>query len=242
MSEGTPARAALGSLFTSAASAVRRVPGGAWPAKAIEAYGGVVLLTHDVAADLVDRVRGTSARTQALPKEARPGGQQDSPAELMERLISRSLEQDTAAGKAEVHLSLLRQLVPDEARILATLAETVSAPLVHIQHRSRGDVLLENASLVGRTASVTVPSLTPQYVSHLRALGLVEIGPENEADGYGYELLLADSGVRRALREGQFGKLPAKVVRRTVRLSPLGLDVWQSTQQGSAPSESPDEP
>ncbi|MFL6089119.1 MAG: Abi-alpha family protein [Aeromicrobium sp.] len=242
MTEDTPARAALGSLFSSAAATARRLPGGAWPAKVIEGYGGAVLFAHDVAADLVDRVRGTGARTPALPTERRPAAQPDSPAQLMERLISRSLEQDTAAGKAEVHLSLLRQLVPDEARILATLAETVSAPLVHIHHRSRGDALLENASLIGRTASVTVPSLTPQYVSHLRALGLVEIGPENDADGYGYELLLADSGVRRAMREGQFGKLPAKVVRRTVLLSPLGLEVWQSTQQDAAPSDSPDEP
>jgi hypothetical protein len=241
VTETVSTRVALRSLFTSAASVARRLPGGELPAKVIEGYGGVVIFAHDVASALIDRSLGANRATPALAPEPRASGP-DSPAQVMQGLISRSLEQDTVAGKAEVHLSLLRQLVPDEARILATLAETTSAPLVHVVHRSRGDLLLENASLVGRTASVTVPSLTPQYVTHLRALGLVELGPENEADGYGYELLLADSGVRRALRDGQLGKLPAKIVRRTVRLSPLGLEVWQSTQEEISAHETTDAP
>lgn len=242
MTEPTSTRAALGSLFRSAASAARRLPGGELPAKVIEGYGGVVLFAHDVTMDLVERSLGVKARTPALTSERVSTSEPESPAQLMQRLIGRSLEQDTAAGKAEAHVAMLRQLVPDEARILAALAENVSAPLVHVQSRSRGDMLLENASLIGRTASVTVPSLTPQHVTHLRALGLVELGPENEADGYGYELLSADSGVRRAMREGQLGKLPAKVIRRTVRLSPLGLDLWQSTQYEAAAAETTESP
>ena len=150
---------------------------------------------------------------------------------LMAELLERSVMQDTKSSKADWHAAVLSQLVPDEARVIAALAEaSAPVPLLHVLPRSGRGRLLENASLIGRTAALTLPAMTPVYVTHLRALGLVETGPEDEENLKGYELLLADKAVRAALREGAMGKLPARVLRRTLMLSQRGRELWDSTR------------
>ena len=85
---------------------------------------------------------------------------------------------------------------------------------------------LEYASLVGRSASLSLPQLTPVYVGHLLALGLVEIGPEEDDLGPDYEVLLADPTVLRAVKASTRGPLPARIERGSLRLSPLGSELW----------------
>jgi hypothetical protein len=102
---------------------------------------------------------------------------------------------------------------------------------VHVLPRAGGDRILENASLVGRTAALTLPSMTPMYVTHLRQLGLVETGPEDPGNKQGYEMLMADKDVRAALKEGELSKLPARTVRRTLVLTPRGHALWDATRQ-----------
>src|SRR5581483_9365543 len=109
----------------------------------------------------------------------RPVPDADEPAELMAALLERSVTQDTAAAKRELAAATLRRLVPDEARILAVLADGQTPPLIHVLARAGGERILQNASLVGRTAALTLPSMTPAYVTHLRALGLVETRTED---------------------------------------------------------------
>jgi hypothetical protein len=150
--------------------------------------------------------------------------------DLMAALLSRSLQTDTESGQRDFYVSLLTQLLPDEARIIAALAEGPPAPLVHVLRRASGEPVLENASMIGRTAAVTIPSLTPNYVTRLRSLGLVETGPEDPEQGLNYELLLADRAVRDALKAGEMGKVPAKVQRRTLRLSQRGRELWEASR------------
>ena len=164
------------------------------------------------------------------PSPRRASSQEPDPAEMLERLLARSLEQDTDASRRELQVAALRQLVPDEARILAALADGPPAPLVHIAPRAGGGRLLENASLIGRMAAVTLPSMTPVYVSHLRQLGLVETGPEDPDNEQGYELLMADKDVRDALKEGELSKLPGRTFRRTLRLSDRGRALWEASR------------
>ena len=163
------------------------------------------------------------------PRAASASGAPDaSPEALMAQLLERSLTQDTAAGQRDAHVTILRQLVPDEARIIAALAEGPPAPLVHVLPRAGGERILENASLIGRTAALTLPSQTPSYVTHLRRLGLVETGPEDRDNKQGYEMLMADKAVRAALKEGELSKLPAKTLKRTLVLSDQGRALWDA--------------
>ena len=172
----------------------------------------------------------------AAPAPAPPGegSHGPSPAELMSDLLERSLTQDTARGQRDAFVAVLRQLVPDEARIIAALAEGPPAPLVHVLPRAGGERILENASLIGRSAALTLPSQTPTYVTHLRQLGLVEEGPEDPDNKQGYEMLMADRAVRAALKEGELSKLPARTLRRTLVLTAHGRALWDACAAGAS--------
>ena len=151
----------------------------------------------------------------------------------MTDLLARALGQSTSAGQDELFHRILDQIVPDEARIISALSDGSASPLVSVHALSRagllGEALIENASLVGRTANVALPSLTPTYVGHLLALGLLETGPEDDDLKDEYQILLADSDVLRAIRTGSRGPLPARVEKRTVRLSSLGQALWAAS-------------
>lgn len=151
----------------------------------------------------------------------------------MGRLLDRALHQGTRDSRAEYFRRLVDQLVPDEARIVGALSDGHASPLVHVRSRSRdsGGPELENASLIGRSAGVALPALVPQYVSHLLALGLVEVGPEDMSMKAEYEVLLAESPVLRALKAAARGPVPPRVERLTLRLSALGHDLWDATQE-----------
>lgn len=148
----------------------------------------------------------------------------------MDRLLSRALEQSTASGTEELFHRVLDQLVPDEARIISALSDGSASPMVSVHALTRagllGEPLIEHAALVGRTANVALPRLTPTYVGHLLSLGLLEPGPEDDGLKDEYQILMADNDVLRAIRKGSRGPVPARVERRTVRLSPLGLALW----------------
>ena len=151
----------------------------------------------------------------------------------MSGLLARALEQSTSAGKDELFHRILDQIVPDEARIISALSDGSASPLVSVHALSRagllGEALIENASLVGRTANVALPALTPTYVGHLLALGLLETGAEDTDLKDEYQILLADTAVLNAIRSGSRGPLPARVERRTVRLSALGQSLWTAS-------------
>lgn len=171
---------------------------------------------------------GDMPRARRLDKGPHEDPHED-PRRLMGDLLTRGLQQNTATGQRDHHRAVLRQLVPDEARIIATLADGAAVPLVHVHARGSRQPVLANASLVGRLAALTLPSRTPTYVGHLLDLGLVETGPEDRDNEQGYELLLADREVREALKRGELGKLPARVQRLTLRLSRHGRDLWEHT-------------
>ena len=122
--------------------------------------------------------------------------------------------------------------MPDEARIIGALSDGSASPMMHVFARTvtgiGGEPILENAALVGKMANVSLPQLTPVYVSHLLALGLLETGPEDPRLKDDYQILGADSAVLRALKKGKRGPLEAKVERFTIRLSVLGRDLWDA--------------
>lgn len=218
-------------LFDTAAGLARRLPAGELPARAIELYGKGLSAVEAAALRLL------AARLDAVVPERRqlaaPASRAEpTPTEMMSNLLSRSLQTNTAGSKREYYTTVLKQLLPDEARILAALAEGPPSPLVNVLKRAGGDVVLENASLIGRSAAVTLPSMTAKYVTHLLELGLVEIGPEDEDNKQGYELVLSERDVRAALKDGELSKLPARVQRRTLRISAHGRDLWNATRPG----------
>jgi hypothetical protein len=148
----------------------------------------------------------------------------------MSQLLSRALDQNTSGSQAELYHHLLDQLVADEARIIGALSDGSSSPLVNVhgwsRSRTQSKAMLENASLIGRTANVALPRMTPKYVTHLLALGLVQTGPEDPGRKTDYEVLMAETMVLDAIRDGSRGPMPAKVEKLTLTLSELGRALW----------------
>jgi hypothetical protein len=155
----------------------------------------------------------------------------------MGRLLDRALEQSSRSGQQELFHRIVDQLVPDEARIIGALSDGSVSVMLHVFARtvtgSGREPILENAALVGKTANVSVPRLTPVYVGHLLALGLLEVGPEDPALKDDYQILGADSAVLRALQQGRRGLIEARVERATIRLSALGRDLWEAATSGA---------
>jgi hypothetical protein len=166
-----------------------------------------------------------------LESSRRPEPVASSPEPLrdkMERLQSRALEQTTKGGQTELFHRILDQIVPDEARILSALSDGSVSPLVNVRGWSRAGIL-ENASLVGRTANLALPLMTPTYVGHLLSLGLLQVGPEEPSLKDDYQILMAESPVLKAIKAGAKGPIPARIEKATVRLSGLGLALWDAT-------------
>lgn len=220
------------SVIGDLAAAARRLgPVGEVPARAVELYGAGLRAGEGLALrTLRARLEAVDAGDRPPVRKAPGAGAEQTPATVMADLLERSLEQNTADGQRDAYLAVLRQLVPDEARIIAALAEGPPVPLVHVLSRAGGERILENASLIGRTAALTLPSHTPIYVTHLRQLGLVETGPEDPDDKQGYEMLMADKAVRAALKEGELSKIPARTVKRTLVLTDYGRALWEATR------------
>ncbi|MUL47782.1 DUF4393 domain-containing protein [Mycobacterium sp. CBMA293] len=143
----------------------------------------------------------------------------------MSELLNRALDQNTTGSQTELYHHLLDQLVADEARIVGALSDGSVSPMVNVFDRTRKAVL-ENAALIGRTANVALPQMTPQYVGHLLALRLVQVGPQEPALKTEYEVLMAETIVLNAIKAATRGPLPAKVEKLTLTLSPLGRSLW----------------
>jgi hypothetical protein len=172
-----------------------------------------------------------AVETPPTPDEPDP----DSLTGKMTRLLDRALDQNTRDSQIELYHHLLDQLVADEARIIGALSDGSASPLVNVHGWTRprvpGRAVLENASLIGRTANVALPQLVPQYVGHLLALGLVETGPEDPELDTEYEVLMAESTVLAAIKNASRGPLSARVEKYTLSLSALGASLWAATMR-----------
>jgi hypothetical protein len=138
---------------------------------------------------------------------------------------------------------ILQRLVPDEARMLAALADGSAYALLHVAAGglpgAQTQRVLENVSNVGRVAGVALPARVPGYVTHLRALGLAETGPGDGSLDTEYDILLTDQAVMDARVEADaLSRFPARVVRRTLHMSALGRDLWEACRPSPTPPES----
>lgn len=172
---------------------------------------------------------------ESPPPTATKAPQTDALGSKMRELLERALDNSTSSSQVELFNHILDQLVADEARIISALSDGSSSPLVTVHDWVRravpGRAVLENASLIGRTANVALPAMVPTYVSHLLSLGLVDIGPEDPDLKDDYEVLMAETAVLDAIKNASRGPLTAKVDKFTLTLSSLGKSLWEATMQ-----------
>jgi hypothetical protein len=170
----------------------------------------------------------TNGVERPLPARRRNGD--DDLAAMLADLLVVSTEQSADAARRRLHLAVLRELQPDEARILAALSDGTRYAVLHVVVRLHlginGPALLENASTVGRAAGVALPDMVPWYVGHLLRLGLVTVGPEAADLSDTYDILETEPHVREAQAAGPSTRL----LRRSLRISPFGARLWDLCQ------------
>ena len=146
----------------------------------------------------------------------------------MSELLERSVESSRTDSREYLFGTIISQLVPDEARIIAALADGThfaAGDVVQKQRRNKSRVVLANASSIGRQAGLSTPDSTPTYLSRLLSFGLIEFGPEEDALAVQYDILYSDTVVQQA-RDRAHG---ARFERKTLMLSQFGHDFWQAT-------------
>ncbi|MBS43712.1 MAG: hypothetical protein CMH83_11245 [Nocardioides sp.] len=120
---------------------------------------------------------------------------------------------------------ILDDLAPDEARVLVLLAEKGPQPSVDV--RTGGPIGMVSSQLVapgltmiGARAGARYPEKVPSYLNNLFRLGLVWFSTESLKDPMEYQVLEAQPDVLAAMHSVTF----AKVVRRSIHLTPFGED------------------
>ncbi|WP_409462272.1 Abi-alpha family protein [Amycolatopsis sp. GA6-003] len=146
----------------------------------------------------------------------------------MAELLNHSIGFGRERAREYLYAIILRQLTPDEARILSALSDGSPFPAVDVAERTAiggtGRIVLRNASTVGKAAGVSLPDQVPGYVTRLIGLGLVELDEEVPSLETQYEILLTDESVREV--EKQVKRI--KIIRRTIHVSRLGAQFWQA--------------
>lgn len=149
----------------------------------------------------------------------------------MGELLHRSAQASGRRSREYLFGTIVSQLVPDEARILAALAEGGTFAAVDVVAkqvgRSTTRTVLANASAVGASAGTAEPQSTSTYLNRLKGFGLIEFGGADDSLAAQYTKLAADDSVRAARTSIEKSKLgSAKVIRKSVTLSPLGREFW----------------
>ena len=135
-------------------------------------------------------------------------------------------------GDYEIHPAysrILDELAPDEARILLLLLRGGPQPAVDV--RTGGPVgavsstlIKAGMNLIGPRAGLRYPDEVPSYLNNLFRLGLVWLSREQIADPMEYQVLEAQPDVLEAMHSVRF----AKVVRRSIHLTPFGVNFCTS--------------
>ena len=149
----------------------------------------------------------------------------------MIELLSRGGEATAGRSKEYLFGTIVSQLVPDEAKVLAALAEGKRYAVVDVvaKHvgRSATRTVFANASLLGAAAGIAPSRNVATYLARLQQFGLVEFGPAADELGEEYDKLAVDGSVQEARAQIDRNKMGgAKLIRKSVALSPLGSEFW----------------
>lgn len=150
----------------------------------------------------------------------------------MNELLERSVESSRADSRSYLFGTIVSQLVPDEARILAAMSDgsRFAAADVVLKRRRGSRVLRANVSAVGRQAGLVAPESVPIYLTRLHGFGLIEFGPDDESLSVQYDILATDQTVRDARHSIEKRNRGAiRLEHKTVLMSAFGREFWAAT-------------
>jgi hypothetical protein len=99
--------------------------------------------------------------------------------ELYANLLATSMDSETAHNAHPGFVQIIKNMSPDEARIMKFIATENSQPLIDIFIKNKMshayNAVYRNISFIGRDSKCEVLELVPSYLNNLCRLGLTEI-------------------------------------------------------------------
>ena len=99
--------------------------------------------------------------------------------ELYANLLATSLDRDTCSLAHPAFVDIIKNMSPDEARIMRLFSARHAFPVLEVRVRDQKEgnyqVVLRNFSFIGKEAGCSHPDFTPNYLNNLSRLGLLEI-------------------------------------------------------------------
>jgi hypothetical protein len=159
-------------------------------------------------------------------------------AELFANLLAASMDSSTVTRAHPSFVEIIRQLTPDEAKIVRHLGTTRDTfPIVHLRvvhlRASKGEsqsykTIVRNFSHLGKDSRVSRPEMTPVYIDNLCRLQLAQ-APDTTyiTDQDAYKALEEDLELeefKKAIREA---KLRVEFDRSLIQLTVFGQTFWE---------------
>lgn len=102
--------------------------------------------------------------------------------DMYANLLAASMDKNTAQGAHPAFVEIIKQLTPDEAKLVGLFVYSIPFPLLNVRWEFRnpadgtgGQDILVNYSQLGSIAKCEYPQMTPAYLDNLCRLGLADI-------------------------------------------------------------------
>lgn len=155
-------------------------------------------------------------------------GYEESLRDLYANLLAASMDSKTASMAHPSFVEIIKQLTPDEARLMRYFSDADRLPLIHIRQESEdgtgGYEVETNVTLFGRDANCEHEHLTPTYIDNLSRLGLIAVREEHYTASDAYEELENYPSVSETRRQVDAKEgVKADVLKRLIHITDLGL-------------------
>jgi hypothetical protein len=173
-------------------------------------------------------------------------GHEESLSDMYANLLASAMDKKTADGAHPAFVEIIKQLTPDEAKLISYFMQPLPFPLVTVRAESQepgqgGYDIAVNVSLFGEKSGLALPDLVPSYLDNLSRLGLIDIQAKySYINSLLYEELensmLVNSYRARVVKLNHVSQL----IRGAVRVTSLGIQFGQVCvvgHEGAAPKE-----
>lgn len=196
-----------------------------------------------VATKVADRLKNVPPENIVTPKPNVAGpaleslrytGHESLLSDLYANLLAASMDKATAHGAHPAFVEVIKQLTPDEAKLVGLFPRDIPFPLLDVrweyknpnpaEGKSGGKDVLVNFSHLGTIAGCEFPQLTPSYIDNLCRLGLAEVPTFYEYTSKGvYDPLETSPEVLQAkARIESNSEFTAQMNRKGLRITELG--------------------